>query len=47
MPEDVADAVLLLCAHESRFMTGQALVVDGGYTTWGSTHAASQRFEAD
>ena len=43
-PGDVADAVLLLCAPEARFVTGQALVVDGGYTTWGSTHPASQQF---
>jgi NAD(P)-dependent dehydrogenase (short-subunit alcohol dehydrogenase family) len=47
VPEDVADAVLLLCAPESRFVTGQALVVDGGYSTFGSAHSASRRFEGD
>lgn len=44
-PEDIADAVLLLCAPESRFVTGQALVVDGGYSTFGAAHPASRRFE--
>jgi NAD(P)-dependent dehydrogenase (short-subunit alcohol dehydrogenase family) len=44
VPEDIADAALLLCVPESRFVTGQALVVDGGYSTFGSTHSASQRF---
>ena len=28
-------------------MTGQALVVDGGYSTFGSAHPASRRFEGD
>ncbi len=29
-PEDIADAVILMLAAESRFMTGQKLVIDGG-----------------
>lgn len=31
-PVDVADAVLFLLGEEARFITGQALVVDGGLT---------------
>ena len=30
-PEDVANAVFLLCQPEARMITGQTLVVDGGY----------------
>jgi 3-oxoacyl-[acyl-carrier protein] reductase len=30
LPEEVADVVLFLCSDASRFMTGQALIVDGG-----------------
>ena len=33
-PEDVAAAVLFLASDEARFITGAALVVDGGYTAW-------------
>ena len=47
LPADIADAVLLLCGPESRFVTGQALVVDGGYSAFGSAHPASRRFEGD
>src|SRR3954451_188039 len=47
LPADIADAVLLLCGPESRFVTGQALVVDGGYSSFGSAHPASRRFEGD
>jgi NAD(P)-dependent dehydrogenase (short-subunit alcohol dehydrogenase family) len=46
VPADIADAVLLLCGPESRFVTGQALVVDGGYSTFGAAHPASRPFEA-
>jgi len=31
-PEDVADAVVFLCSDEASFITGHALVVDGGLT---------------
>lgn len=30
-PEDIAAAILYLCAPASRFMTGQALMLDGGF----------------
>lgn len=33
-PEDVADAVMLLLSDESRFITGQKIVVDGGQNMW-------------
>jgi len=31
-PDDVAGAVCFLLSAEARWITGQALVVDGGYT---------------
>lgn len=31
-PEDIADAALFLASDESRFVTGSALIVDGGWT---------------
>ena len=36
-PEDVADAVMLMLAEESRFITGQKITVDGGQYMWLST----------
>jgi 3-oxoacyl-[acyl-carrier protein] reductase len=33
-PGDVADAVMLMLSDESRFITGQKLVVDGGQNMW-------------
>ena len=30
---DVAHAVLFLCSDESKYITGQTLVVDGGFTS--------------
>ena len=31
-PEDVADAVIFLFSGASKWMTGQNLVIDGGYS---------------
>ena len=31
VPEDIANAVLFLCAPEASFITGQLLCVDGGW----------------
>jgi hypothetical protein len=42
-PSDIA--VLLLAAPQARFVTGHALVVDGGYAGFGAAHPASRRFE--
>jgi NAD(P)-dependent dehydrogenase (short-subunit alcohol dehydrogenase family) len=32
LPEDIAHAAVYLASSESDFMTGQTMVVDGGYT---------------
>jgi NAD(P)-dependent dehydrogenase (short-subunit alcohol dehydrogenase family) len=40
-PEDVAEAVVLLCTPEAQFITAQTLVVDGGYSMYGAAHPAS------
>jgi NAD(P)-dependent dehydrogenase (short-subunit alcohol dehydrogenase family) len=42
-PEDIARAVLLLVAPEAAFVTGQTLVVDGGYLAYGAAGPASRR----
>ena len=34
-PEEIADAVVFLCSDQARFITGQVLAVDGGYTANG------------
>lgn len=31
-PEDIADTAVWLCTDEARFITGQSLLVDGGFT---------------
>jgi NAD(P)-dependent dehydrogenase (short-subunit alcohol dehydrogenase family) len=35
MPSDIADACLFLCSNESRYITGQDIYVDGGWTANG------------
>jgi NAD(P)-dependent dehydrogenase (short-subunit alcohol dehydrogenase family) len=40
--DDVARAVVLLCGPDAAFVTGQTLVVDGGYTAYGAAHAATR-----
>jgi NAD(P)-dependent dehydrogenase (short-subunit alcohol dehydrogenase family) len=45
-PEDVARGVLLLVAPEAAFVTGQTLIVDGGYVAYGAAGPLT-RPEAD
>lgn len=40
-PDDVARAVLWLASRDSEFITGQTLVVDGGYSVYGAARPAS------
>lgn len=44
LPSDIADAVVWLSSPGARFVTGQALAVDGGYATFGAAHPASRAF---
>jgi len=32
-PEEIASTALFLCSDDASFITGQAIVVDGGWTT--------------
>jgi glucose 1-dehydrogenase len=32
-PNDIADAALFLVSHQAKHITGQSLVIDGGWTS--------------
>ncbi|PMR77896.1 hypothetical protein C1H69_00865 [Billgrantia endophytica] len=34
-PQDIADVAVWLCTDEARFITGQSILVDGGFTILG------------
>ena len=40
-PEDVADAIAFLASDDARFITGEFLLVDGGYTAFGGYGSAA------
>jgi NAD(P)-dependent dehydrogenase (short-subunit alcohol dehydrogenase family) len=46
-PEDIARAIALLASDKAGFVTGQTLVVDGGYTAYGAAHSLSRRLWDD
>jgi len=33
-PDDIGNAAVFLASEEARYITGQALMVDGGCVTW-------------
>lgn len=35
LPEDIGDVVVWLCTDEARFVTGQSILVDGGFAIAG------------
>jgi NAD(P)-dependent dehydrogenase (short-subunit alcohol dehydrogenase family) len=45
-PEDIARAVALVAARGAEFVTGQTIVVDGGYTTTGAGSPTARTPEA-
>ena len=34
LPDEIADAMLFLCSDQARYMTGQIVNVDGGFSAW-------------
>ena len=45
MPEDVANAVSFMLSPHSRHITGQTLLVDGGWTAYGPSPFTAKKFE--